>query len=63
MKNIHNVAINCPYREAMVTGIQESSLCGTQTMLITQHLKTLSAFCGPELPQDLLNKIFTEQLS
>lgn len=46
MKNIHNVAINCSHREAVVAGSQESSLCETQTMLINQHLKTLCAFCG-----------------
>lgn len=47
IKNIHNGTIhNCSYRAAVVTDIQESSLCGTQAMLITQHLKTLSASCG-----------------
>lgn len=46
IKNMHNVVINCSYREAVVTGIQESSLCGTQTMLITlQNTFVLSMVC------------------
>lgn len=63
MKTIQNVDINCSYREAVVTGTQESSLCRTQTVLITQHLKTLCAFCGVSRASTGPSKIFSEQLS